>query len=854
MTDSPSPSSRSTSGHLLGLLTAGFYVLFTLLPDSNGLMVSWPWVFLWQIALLCPVLWFIGLLWQRRAQWLGNHLDWLVGCGILGLVLSASLAQFPMQARWYSWAAFCGMAALYAVRSWAVTIARRQRLLTALGCLQGAFILLSLGLWISQVFWPEIGQLNTLRPYGINLSYDFGQIQLRNWVPIGHQNYVAGYLVLALPLLLGLGIQAQGRSRWLWLSLVGLGLIDLYTTQSRAGWLAIGGVGVVSCGGWLWRSQIPLHWRWLGGGVGMSLVMGTLLGNSRVRETLMGLASGRGDGELAYRLITITAGWQMGRQHWVSGVGLGGAPLLYQRFRPYWAGREAEGVYQLHSTPAHLWAELGLWSVLLSLGLLLWLLSDGARWWQRVSLRPTGLPTYLVASLYAGLLGYGLLSLADYQLDNLSISGTIVLYLALLSAEFHRTPAIDPETEVSSERWLAWPLTLAPVMAWMGVGVGLAAIVWLMPIHRAWMLSSQGFTTLNRTSDATVLLDHLKQAEKLVPWEPYYPLQLGWQLGNLSLQTTDSKQQGALTQQGIQALQRGIHLSPYWEFGHSNQAWLSLSQNPAAAAKGFARSAALIPAKRGVMYGLGLSLLALNQVDRALDAFTLELLRDPILLTSPVWTMPQLRALYQPLTQRLEARYGQCLQTVDPGLNRYCTQNRAALRWWVGDLAGAAADWNTLADPKTPALTIGQTILQIAQGQAVQSAPEPTSADFQTIAAWLNPEQRSLWLRRAWITATRRNPSEALVNQLVSTMNGSATLDQWLKQTAPTQQYRRERPGFSTLSRHTEGSNPVDFLTVVDNIPMTQLMASLMSSPAYLPELDHWLQPDRDRLVQRLLE
>lgn len=854
MTDSPSPASRPVSGQLLGLLTAGFYVLFTLLPDSNGLMVSWPWVFLWQLALLCPVLWLIGLLWQRQAQWLGNHLDWLVGIGVLGLILSASLAQFPMQARWYSWAAFCGIAALYAVRSWAVTIARRQWLLTALGYLHGAFILLSLGLWTSQVFLPEVGQLNALRSYGIPLSYDFAQIQLRNWVPIGHQNYVAGYLVLALPVLLGLAIQAQGRSRGLWAGLVGLGLLDLYTTQSRAGWLAIAGIGGLGLAGLLWRSRIPARWRWLAGGVGVALVIGTLLGNSRVRETLLSLASGRGDGEMAYRLITVTAGWQMGGQHWFSGVGLGGVPLLYQRFRPYWAGREAEGVYQLHSAPAHLWAELGLWSVLLSLGLLLWLLSDGVRWWQRVSLRPTGLPAYLVGSLYAGLLGYGLLSLADYQLDNLSISGTIVLYIALLAAEFHRTPAIEAEVEVSSNRWLAWPLTLAPVMAWMGLGMGLAAIVWLIPIHRAWMLSSQGFTTLNRTSDATVLLDHLKQAEKLVPWEPYYPLQLGWQLGHLSLQTTDPKQQAALTQTGIQALQLGIHLAPHWEFGYSNQAWLSLSQNPAAAAKGFAQAAALVPAKRGILYGLGLSLLALNQADRALDAFTLELLRDPILLTSPVWTMPQLQSLYQPLTQQLEARYGQCLQMADPVLNRYCTQNRGSLRWWLGDLAGATADWNSLADPKAPSLTLGQTVLQLAQGQAVQSPSEPASADFQTIAAWLNPEQRTLWLRRAWITATRRNPSAELLNQLVSTMNGSATLDQWLKQTAPTQQYRRERPGFSTISRHTEGSNPVDFLTVIENIPMTQLLASLTSSPAYLPELDHWLQPDRDRLVQRLLD
>lgn len=33
-------------GTLLALVTGGLFVLFTLLPNSSTLMVSWPWVFL----------------------------------------------------------------------------------------------------------------------------------------------------------------------------------------------------------------------------------------------------------------------------------------------------------------------------------------------------------------------------------------------------------------------------------------------------------------------------------------------------------------------------------------------------------------------------------------------------------------------------------------------------------------------------------------------------------------------------------------------------------------------------------------------------------------------------------------
>ena len=130
--ESPGTSANKTAqGNLLGLLTAAFYSLFTLLPNSNSLMVAWPWVFIWQVGLLCPVLWLLGLLWQKRLRWLGAGFDWLVGLLLVGLIISAGLAPFPMQARWYSWAVFCFLAALYALSTWLSVPERRSRLLVA---------------------------------------------------------------------------------------------------------------------------------------------------------------------------------------------------------------------------------------------------------------------------------------------------------------------------------------------------------------------------------------------------------------------------------------------------------------------------------------------------------------------------------------------------------------------------------------------------------------------------------------------------------------------------------------------------------------------------------------------------
>lgn len=110
-----------------------------------------------------------------------------------------------------------------------------------------------------------------------------------------------------------------------------------------------------------------------------------------------------------------------------------------------------------------------------------------------------------------------------------------------------------------------------------------------------------------------------------MPWEPYYSYQLGWNLGNLGLQTSDPQQRQALLTAAIDWFKKGNQVSPYQEFGHSNLAWLLMfAGDPQSASQEFARSARLFPAKRGVFYGLGLSLLAQGKSDLAVEAITLE--------------------------------------------------------------------------------------------------------------------------------------------------------------------------------------------------------------------------------------
>jgi Ca2+/Na+ antiporter len=796
----------------------------------------------------------------------------------MGLVISTLLAPFPGQARWYSWAALCLLAALYALNSVLNPPKCRVKLLTVQGYLALAFILVSLLLWGSQTFLPELSRLQNFHQYGVNLPFDFSIPELRNGFPIGHQNYVAGYLVLALPLLLGLGILQTGWKRWLWLAGIGLGLVDLYTTSSRGGWLGVFLLAAIGFVALLWRSKLSRRSLGLIGAAGLIILVLLAAANNRLKSLLTATFTGQGGGELAYRTITMATGWKMGLTHLFSGVGPGGVLPLFQEYRPAWAGREAELHYQLHSTPAQLWAELGLWAVGVVVGAIALLTLLSIRWIRSLQKQQTFLstPPILIGCIFSSLLTYAIFSLTDYQLDNIAISGTIVIYLAVLAAELRsqESEGIESTSEAENtvpkriaepEHPLDTPLseTSPPshsppsptptlqLLSLTALGILIAIIIWLIPIQRAWMLSNQGFVALTR-KDVNTFAERLKQAQELASWEPYYAYQLGWNLGNLSLQASDPKQQQTLAEDGIFSLKRAIETSPNQEFGHTNLAWLLLNRDPKAATQAFVRSARLVPAKRGVFYGLGLSLVAQGKTNLAIAAMTLETLRDPQLITSPAWKLPDLQPLYGQVMQQMEAKYTALLEKAQNSqpLTSQLHQNRGGLRWWLGKLKQAHADLDAIDAP------LSQLVLNLAEGKVVQPQLNqlPTLAGKSTIAAWLDPAKRQELLSQAWVLATRTTPPPDVLNQLVETMAHSSSFDQWLKQNAPSRQYRRERSGFGVLNRHADGPSPVDFLTVIENIPMTLFFDQLISLPKYTPQLDTFLQGERDSLLKKVLE
>ncbi len=827
-------SSSSTQGHLIAWIVLFLYVLFTILPNSYNLAVQWPLVLLWQSCYLGGIIWFLGRLWLlRRLTPLGKVWDIMALTILVGVTLSTLFARFSNQAIWSAIPILGWLATLYVLSQSLTTSQGRYRLLTLQGGLSIAFILVGLITWLRETLLPELTRLAEIKDkLGLDLSFDFSVLELRNWAPLGHQNYVGGYLVLAIPLLVGLSILQKGWPRLVWITGIFLSLLHLYTTSSKGAWLALLILSIVTVVLLFRGSFLPRRALILGSLALFTALAIFIFSNNRLRDILVEIFSGRGGSqELTYRLITGEIGYQMGLSSPLTGAGIGGVPLLFQKYHPVWAGAQSEHIYQLHSTLTQLWAELGIWGLLLFLASLA-LLAYGFS--QRTTQGTDGI---LSLCLYGGLFAYLIVSFTDYQLDNLPINGLLLIYLACL------TSSTRDNEQISDQKF--YPLAVFYSLLFILA----AMLIWSFPVHQAWLLSSQGFKAGER-QDLKTFTQNLQKAYQLTPWEPYYAYQLGWNLGNLALQVPDNRIRKPLLIEAIRWFQAGIQASPYLEFGHSNLGWLLLQAEPKYATGSFIKAIELFPAKKGNAYGLGLSLLFRKKPELAIKALTLECLRRPVFITSPIWNTLDLKILYPQVIAELLQQYGQLLQKYpQPGaLNTYLHQVRGAVHWWTGDFSAAAKDFQISGD------RLSQLLLKASKGQSIQSEINSINLPIAqlTLQAWYNSNERINLLEKAWVKIGEGFLSEDLKKQFVSSFQNVSTLDQWLKEKSPILQYRNERPNFGVNSRHIDGPLPVDFYIVIENAVMTRLLDTVLPSPIFFPELDLAIQPIREQWLKEL--
>ena len=804
-----------------------FYVLFTLLPNSNSMMVRWPWVFLWQFGLMLGPVLLILQLWQRTFRPLGKWLDATAVAWCLLFVFSAAFAQFWHQALWYGWAAICGIAFLYTLNSWLTSVKRVQKLLVFQGVLSVVFSGSSLVAWYFQTVRPYLDNIKTLETYGVESSFDLKIETLRNWHPLGHQNYVAGYLMLVLPLLVGLAFAQKGWKRVAWLCGFALGLGTLYSTASRAGWFGL--IASVATFIVLAAWHYP-KLRKILLGVGLACFSAIALwgfSSDRIRGLITALLNKGGDGELSYRAVTNATGWFMGLDHPILGAGLGGVTLLYQKYRPHWAEREAELTYQLHSTPAQLWAELGISGVLLTLATLITVIYLAVRWCQyktcsTAEKNKASTPLPLIIGIVSGLAGYSVYAITDYQLDNICISGTLIIFVAVLVFE-NRSQA-EAEEEASS------PLISTSAFRRMALavsGIVMAVCIWLLPVHRAWMLSSNGFLALQQ-EDVASFVSYLEKAHKLAPWEPYYPYQLGWNLGELAFQSTDAEQQEVLRQEAVKWFEKAIALSPNREFGYSNLGWLLVNKDPKQATNAFFKATQLVPDKKGAYFSLGYSLLKQGDTNLAIQAFNIALLQYPVLLTSPIWQSEELKEIYPALLSELDSYLLEQAKAESSESSRHqIYQMQGMLHWWQGEHMLASQSWSYSSTEQN------KVLLELTNTQPGDETTRKVKSSFPSngvLSAWAKAQDGDILLTKTIFqkaSSTAYIDADALVRlveDIQKSISKSPSFKTWLTQNAPVRQNRYQRLGFGTISRHIDGSLPRDFLISPENVVVTDFL------------------------------
>ena len=848
------------TGRLIIQLGIAAYILFTLLPNSSSQMVAFPWVMLWQMGLLCFAIAGLLNLWRKGSPFylLGNGFDWAIGSAFVTLCLSTMFSRFPNQGMWYSLTAFGYLIALYVTNNFLHKPALNQRSTAGIlpivrfqGLLGIAVIVESLLIWVTQSWLPRLANLAKLNQWGLNLSYDFSDLESRNWAPMGHQNYVAGFLMLVLPLFVSLAIAQQGKWRSLWLAGIGLGLLDLYTTSSRGGFLGLGAIVLYTMIVALFRVKRYRGFVFLGSGAAIAIFGLLIIANNRLRSITAGLIASfsnptQGVGELMFRAIAADTGWRMGLDHWLFGAGAGSAVMLYQQYRPQWAGREAEILFQLHSTPVQLWAELGIGAVITFMFLLVAIASLVIKLHKSPTWQANPQDQAIAYGLFGSLLGYGILAITDYQLDVPAISGSLVIVFACLAylGQVHTHELITLGYHKQPRLWLAIVLTF-----YLG-----GAIAWLIPVNIAWQASSVGFIYLssaraeldpelisqkkgnnpqekmatsmaNAQDSINKFQERLKLAHQFSPWEPYYPYQLGWNLADLAINYPQLPNSISMRKEGLAWIKTAIATNPHNEAGYNAAAWLSLQDNTPSSVKDaetyFRSGLELYPLKRSLSFGLGVSLLRQGKIDEAIAAMTTEVVNDPSFITSPIWA----DATFQPLYQRVVAN----LERIYPAKSL----NLTMLRWWTGKPNAIVALKET---GNSTAILLANAITN--DTNALQSVKQnPQTALEMVISAWLNPDQRDKLLERAYVFASGSLPDQqsVLVVRAMSDRMAQATnFDNWLRQPLAANSplvfnYRRARLGFGVISRHIDGVVPLDFFNVSDRAEISLFLKDLFT-------------------------
>ncbi|MGH8017650.1 MAG: tetratricopeptide repeat protein, partial [Opitutaceae bacterium] len=442
-------------------------------------------------------------------------------------------------------------------------------------------------------------------------------------------------------------------------------------------------------------------------------------------------------------------------------------------------------------------------------------------------------------SLILALVGYGVFSLTDFQLDVPVFGFAVSFCLALLATHLEGRPPCRPipistqetgdkgqETEAgfrsleSNHLAQLTPVSRPLSLEFPRLAVALfivAALAFIgsyaIPGLRARHAFVSGVEKLE-AGDAESFVENTRRAMTFAPRSVFYPTQLG-----MYLATRDPRA-------AIEQLTRSLEIDPDQEVCHFNLGWLLLASDPAAAARHFREAARLVPDKGGVYFGLGLALVRAGRGDEAPRAYALEWINAPASITAPAWESPQSRdrrnataasannileslaadvALPEPMRQR--ARYAQAL-----------------FRWWLEpdtDNTAAAAKhepdsgnfFRALTGTRTPPANSRTWPLLFRAWQA---------SDPGAVLAALPPHLAGLREPLLARIEAHRNSFADLITAPVA-----ATPELVLR-------YHRERVAYGMLMHNSDGLRITDIYKVEENALATRFLTDVFPPKGWL--------------------
>jgi tetratricopeptide (TPR) repeat protein len=625
-------------GYIMPLGLGALYLLFLWLDFSYANMTRWPWAPILSGGLLVAAGWGI---WQLRHlskpfRGLGNGLDWAALVWIIALVASTIFSHVPHRSHWYLTMALSYIAALYALSNW---LDSKKKIENLTVFLVGSSLFFSCNSSFKYIFEKWL----PLRGENIDPGL------MLNSFPLGHQNLVAGFLVLTLPLAVGVAFYHKAWRRWLGIVTTLMGLIVMVSTGSRGGFLGLGTALVLSI---IFALLIDWSWQKLKLAAGALVILLSLVGilissNGNFRYRMGAIFTGQD-----LNILSRNWAWGVGLKEWQDnpwfGVGIGANPYTFDQYqsgmRQYpWSTMLFQ---QLHNSLIQVLAELGSLggiAILITLGLIARLI------WKLYQAKQL---TILPASVFCGLTGYGLMSLTDYQLEVPAISMALVILVALLISFSKNIQTVS-----------SWPENIRKGSTLLGFSLVAITVAFLIPIQRALYESEKGYLAYNE-KNIPLFYEQLVKAISLDPNDPYYPLQLSLVMQKQGLTDENPKSQKQYYERGaFWATRAADQISMNYTYENAGWAFVHLRKYKLAEAF-FRKNLAIKPSTRDSAYlGLGFSLLKQESKQKeGIEAFAKYLFLKPEYFKDKIWVINgDLSHYFLPITQELLSIYDEML-------------------------------------------------------------------------------------------------------------------------------------------------------------------------------------------------